>query len=414
MRSTRQHDCSQEPQPKGKPLSRRELLGSGSAALLAMGMSAAPIIQPQASAFHRGTPSDSDIDAFVNGLLPQSATPGLSLAVVREGQVAYAQGYGRADLATGRPVTPQTVFQSASLTKPAFAYAVLKLCERGQLRLDTPLNAYAPASLICRDPSAQRITTRHALTHSSGLPNWTNGKRPMDLQFAPGESFSYSSEGYLYLQDAVERVAGRTLRDLMDQSVLGPAGMRDSSMIWMPAHESTAATGYDWDLTPVESVSKPTEAGAASTLHTTASDYAMLLCTLLLPHGPDAYRLDYVSERMMLSPQVRLNAGGLAWGLGWGLHLSDEGDRFWHWGDSRGFMSYVMGSRVDKSAVAIFTNGRHGLRLCHKVAEFIMGGQEPVFRWIYDVFYEGKLREWPAPAPAPAPAPTKRRRKGSR
>ena len=381
-----------------------------------MGMSAAPIVgqQSSVSAFHRDAPSDSDIDAFVNGLLPQSATPGLSLAVVRDGQVAYTQAYGCANLATGRPVTPKTVFQSASLTKPVFAYAVMKLCERGQLRLDTPLNAYAPAALVCRDVSAQRITARHALTHTSGLPNWTNGKRPMDLQFAPGESFSYSSEGYLYLQEVVERIAGLTLRDQMDQKILGPAGMRDSSMVWMPAHESVAATGYEWDCTPVELVSKPTEAGAASTLHTTAADYAMFVCTLLQQHGVDAFRLDYVSERMLLSPQVRLNSSGLAWGLGWGLHLRDEGDRFWHWGDSRGFMSYVMGSRSEQAAVVIFTNGRHGLRLCHKVAEFIMGGQDPVFRWIYDVFYEGKLREWPAPVPAPVAVPAKRRRKGSR
>jgi hypothetical protein len=90
------------------------------------------------------------------------------------------------------------------------------------------------------------------------------------------------------------------------------------------------------------------------------------------------------------------------------MHLLDEGDRFWHFGDSRGYMHYAAGSRTQRSGVVVFTNGRHGLRATQPIAQLVMGGQEPIFDWIYDVFYEGKLRQWPAPAP-PKPAPPRGR-----
>jgi len=89
----------------------------------------------------------------------------------------------------------------------------------------------------------------------------------------------------------------------------------------------------------------------------------------------------------MLSPQIRLT-DHLAWGLGWGLNLSEDGDRFWHWGDSRGFMSYAVASLTQRKGVVIFTNGRNGLRIAEQVATKVMGDAESeTFAWIYDGFY---------------------------
>ncbi|MBM3290927.1 MAG: beta-lactamase family protein, partial [Candidatus Hydrogenedentes bacterium] len=104
---------------------------------------------------------------------------------------------------------------------------------------------------------------------------------------------------------------------------------------------------------------------------------------------------DYVTARMMLSPQVHL-AGPLAWGLGWALLLRDGGDMHWHFGDSRGYMTYAALCRDTGRGAVIFANGRHGLRLCHAIAKELLDDQDTIFSWIYDIFYEGKLQPWPA------------------
>jgi len=107
---------------------------------------------------------------------------------------------------------------------------------------------------------------------------------------------------------------------------------------------------------------------------------------------------DYATRRLGLAPLVRLDER-LAWGLGWGLHLDNGGDAFWHFGDSRGFMSFAIGFPARQSGVAIFTNGRRGLRLSQKVADELedepqqAAALSAVFRWVYEVFYEGRLPE---------------------
>lgn len=335
------------------------------------------------------------MESRIPSLLAQSRTPGVSIAIIRRNHVEYAKAFGRANVETNQSMMPETVFQAASLTKPVFAYAALKLCEGGRLGLDTPIVSYLPHAQISRDPRAHRITPRYVLAHMSGLPNWVGGKRPMRMDFDPGAHFGYSGEAYNVLQSAIETQCSMSLNELLTNTVAMPFGLAESSFTWSDALETKAAIGYEWDGTPVRSRSKPTEAMAASSLHTTARDYAKFMIASLDHdrHAPE--QLQYTSERMMLSPQVQLS-GPLAWGLGWALLLHDEGDIHWHFGDSRGYMSYAAMKRTTGDGVVIFTNGRNGLRLCHAVAKELLPHQDTIFSWIYDIFYEGKLPPWPA------------------
>jgi CubicO group peptidase (beta-lactamase class C family) len=379
--------------------SRREALLAGAGSLLAASPAtrrkpaparnakpAAPIAPPPERPFAR-------VELQIAELLARSRTPGLSIAIVQRNQVVYANGFGLANVAANKPVGPETVFQAASLTKPVFSYAALKLCESGRMGLDTPLSSYIAHARISRDPRAHRITPRMVLAHMSGLPNWANGKRPLKMDFDPGAHFGYSGEAFNVLQEAVEKQSEQPLDELLTETVAMPFGLAESKFTWTDAFESTAAVGYEWDGTPVKSRSKPTEAMAASSLHTTARDYAKFMIVSLAQEQRAPEHLDYASERMMLSPQTRL-AGPLAWGLGWALLLRDDGDIHWHFGDSRGYMSYAAMSRATGDGVVIFANGRHGLRVCHAVAKELLDNQDAIFSWIYDVFYEGKLPQW--------------------
>lgn len=105
------------------------------------------------------------------GWMEASKTPGVALSLLTTGQPPRFACFGVQDLNSKRPVQPDTVFEAASLGKPLFAYAVLLLAQQGRLNLDHPLQAYLPESLIPGEERLERLTTRHVLSHSSGLPN---------------------------------------------------------------------------------------------------------------------------------------------------------------------------------------------------------------------------------------------------
>ena len=100
------------------------------------------------------------------------------------------------------------MFAAQSTSKPVFAYAVLKLCEKGVLNLDSPLTKYTPERVLAGDARLDLITARHVLSHTSGFQNWRSGTEPLEIHFAPGECWLYSGEGYSYLQSVVTHLTG--------------------------------------------------------------------------------------------------------------------------------------------------------------------------------------------------------------
>jgi CubicO group peptidase (beta-lactamase class C family) len=122
-------------------------------------------------------------------LMSDGEIPGLSIAVVRNGKLAWSRGFGVKNSETQEPVGDNTVFEAASLSKPVFAYAVLKLVEEGKLDLDTPLNAYLPGRYdVGDDPRLDQITARRVLSHTTGFPNWRpRGDKTLKIYFTPGD-----------------------------------------------------------------------------------------------------------------------------------------------------------------------------------------------------------------------------------
>ena len=163
--------------------------------------------------------------------------PGLAIALLRGGNVVWHRGFGVKNTNTKEPVDDTTVFEAASLSKPVFAYAVLKLVDSGKFDLDKPLKQYLPGNFDGgEDPRISNITARHVLSHTTGFPNWRSGKI-LRAHFRPGERFSYSGEGFVYLSKVIEHVTGEGFDDFMKRMVFQPLGMTSSSYVWQANYD---------------------------------------------------------------------------------------------------------------------------------------------------------------------------------
>ena len=309
--------------------------------------------------------------------------PAVAIALAAEGQVAWAGAWGHAHVDTGEPVTDATLFEAASLSKPVFAAAVLRLAESGALDLDAPLASLLDEPIVPDDPRSATITARMALSHSTGLQNWlwAPDERPK-LSFDPGEGFGYSSLAFQFLQRAIERSAGEDVESLTRRLVLDPLGMPNSTFVWGDRCAAICATGHDAAGQPVEKW-HPAEPLACASLHTTATDYARFLAALTATCDSGVLGRGLVDR--MLAPQAPLGER-LAWGLGWGLQECGRGDLFWHWGDNGCFKAVAVGSRSERLAVVTLTNGANGLMIGERVACTVLGDDQPAFNWLHDFY----------------------------
>ena len=211
---------------------------------VAMGVMGTPRLQAQVSSARSTRDVISRLENEVPGLMKQGGVPGMSIALIRDGKTVWLHGFGVKDKKTQEPVRTDTVFEAASLSKPVFTYGVLKLVDQGKLDLDIPLSSYLPKPYV-PDERVGKITARLVLSHRTGFPNWRGSDGLLPIYFSPGERFSYSGEGYIYLQRVVEQITGKTLDVYMDEVVFRPLGMTNSSYVWRPSFDSLTATGYD-------------------------------------------------------------------------------------------------------------------------------------------------------------------------
>lgn len=245
-------------------------------------------------------------------LIADARVPGLSMAIVRDGQATTRITAAVRNSHDRIAVDLQTVFAAASLSKPLFAYCVLRLVGAGKLTLDARLSQYVP-DYVADDPRAATITIRHVLSNTSGLPNWRSAEHALKTYFVPGERFSYSGEGFVWLQRVVESVTGEDLDTTIRRLIFEPLGMNRSSYVWQSAFETNHAAPHDAEEKPGTTIRRLVPNSAASLL-TTAEDYALFLTAVLSGTG-----LKREAASDWLEPQVRIQDAQIAWGLGWGL-----------------------------------------------------------------------------------------------
>ena len=212
------------------------------------------------------------LEAGIPELMQEAKVPGLAVTLIQHDDIVWSQVYGVRDRDTKAPVTLGTLFEAASLTKPLFAYAALKLCEQGVLDLDIPLVEYLPDDhlsiplpssgplperLVLEKPQLGRITLRQVLSHTTGFPNWPSKEQPLKSYFTPGERFSYSGASYSVLQSIVEILTGQPAATYVQASILDPFGMTNSRLVWTGQEHVPVAVGHDENGNLVEKMAWP-------------------------------------------------------------------------------------------------------------------------------------------------------------
>jgi len=310
-----------------------------------------------------------NLDKEVPRLMEEWHIPGLSIAVLADGEVIWQRGLGlRSNLSNDR-VADRTVFLAASTTKPIFAYAVLRLYDEGLLDLDTPLVEYAPREYIeekflghpmdapgFRQDWFAAITARMALSHSSGLQHF-GLKNPVEIRYEPGTRFYYSSNGIEYLRHVVEYLKDSTIDQIVRDYVLVPLTMEDSSLVWNDEYEANSAAGHDAYGETTGSIDRFLQPTAQASFYTNARDYSRFLVALLSGVG-----LRKETHDEMIRPQVEVNPG-VFWGLGVGIEMTPSGKGVWHWGDAGNFTAYFYGNVGNKSGFVFFANSHYGLAM---------------------------------------------------
>lgn len=307
----------------------------------------------------------SGLEKQIPKLMEANFVPGLSIAIIKDRRLGWRRGFGFKDGASKEPVDDETIFEAASMSKPVFAYAVMKLCEKGILNLDTPLTRYTSERFLKGDPRLERITARHVLSHTSGFQNWRSDKEPLKIHFPPGEKYLYSGEGYSYLQSVVTHLTGRPIDQYMRANLFVPFGMTSSGYVWNEQFERHAARPHDPKGKPLDKKKgMPTDVAryaSAGALMTTPMAYAKFMMEVMEPKESDGFRLSRARTEEMLRPQVKLNDEySSSWALGWRIFPGEKGNFIYHGGDNEGFHCAASASVDNKSGYVVMTNGENG------------------------------------------------------
>ncbi|WP_447763033.1 serine hydrolase domain-containing protein [Sphingopyxis panaciterrae] len=401
----------------GTMLGRRTLL-IGSAALIAGGAAPArartPARRPDSKA---GWIPSGDLVRDLPRLMRIAGVPGAAIAVVDGGKLAWSRSFGVKNILTRDPVREDTLFEAASMTKPVFAYVVMRLVDEKRLDLDTPLVAYRRPANLGKDPNLDLITARHVLGHSTGLPNWAS--EPLVTSSAPGSRYTYSGEAFVWLQLVVETIMGMSLGSVMQAKLFGPAGMSRSSFGWDEEIASSAVFGhseppegeqtlppqptrelgdrllrvasrwrkpiaswtYDDSIAAMREVDPKTPpsthdllVNSAGGLLMTASDYATFMTLMMDRPARAAWEIGDAARQAMLTPQLDVRGRDISRGLGWELEQSSAGPLFQHSGSNYGiFKTLGVGDARRGRAIVVFTNAANGNALAARIVRQATG-----------------------------------------
>lgn len=315
--------------------------------------------------------------------------PGVSIAVIHGGEVEWSKGYGVTQQG-GAPVTPATLFQAASISKPVTAMAVLKLAESGAVALDADVNSYLGLWKLPKDADNSPVTLRQLLSHSAGttvsgfpgyaagapLPTVTqilNGAAPANsrgvhVSTRPGSMTRYSGGGYTVVQQVLLERSRTPFAELLQQTVLKPLGMNDSSFE-QPASAQLLARA----ALPHDASGKPVSGGphtypelAAAGLWTTPTDLAKFAIEVRRSAAGQSNKvLSQSMTNLMLSP-VRDS-------FGLGLMLKDTGQSqsFAHTGGNAGYRNMMTAYTERGDGVVIMTNGDQGMEIVNQLVRSV-------------------------------------------
>jgi N-acyl-D-amino-acid deacylase len=326
----------------------------------------APASAPTPGPQDRSEEPSKRVDSFVQAEMTRQRIPGVAVGIVRKGTVVKSAGYGLANVEHEVKVTPATIFQSGSVGKQFTAAVVMLLVEDGKLSLDDPLTKFFADG----PPQWQKITVRHLLTHTSGIPDYTGGTidyrrdyteeelvqfaQALKLEFPPGARWNYSNTGYVLLGALVRKASGQFYGDILRERVFAPLAMRTARVISEEDIVANRAGGYRL----VRDVLK-NQAWVAPRLNTTAdgSLYLSLEDMLAWDAGIRAGRVLKPESWTRVFTPASLNSGKTyPYGFGWSVEPFAGHRAQRHGGSWQGFQTHIARFPDDDLTIVVLAN----------------------------------------------------------
>ena len=353
-------------------------------------------------------PAD-DLDAFVTAQMAQRRIPGLSLAIIQDGRIVEARAYGVTEVGGSVRVTPSTLFQAGSISKPVAALGALRLVEQGKLSLDTDVNRTLTSWKVPVNDltAAKPVTLRGLLSHTAGLtvhgfpgydvnePGPTvvqvlDGAKPANtppvrVDIAPGSKWRYSGGGFTVMQLMVLDVTSQPFPEFMRQNVLEPIGMTSSSYAQPlpPAMAASTAAGHYQDQRPVRGRWHLYPEMAAAGLWTTPSDLARFAIEVQRSYaGTSSKVLSPAMTRRYLTHEQ----GG--YGLGIAVQGTGRTLMFSHGGRDEGFDAWLQAFAETGQGLVVMINANDNSSMIPRIGTFV-----------------GRKYGWPTAATAYVPPP---------
>ncbi len=319
------------------------------------------------------------VRAHIEQLVTDGQVPSMAVAVARDGEIVWEEGFGLVNRERGIPATEHTPYPLASMSKPLTATGLMILVERGQVNLDSPINDYlGEAKLQARVGDAAEATVRRVASHTAGLPlhsqHFYDGephrppspdetiRRYGNLVTAPGERWQYSNLGYGLLGYVISRVSGRNYADFMREEVFFPMGMDHTSVHVGPGLEQGQAVKYTSGglvIPPYDS-----DSPAASVIYSSAHDLVRFAMFHLKNDLPDQRAIisdAAVDEMQCPSPETgpmrEWEREGSGYGIGWFVGVTGDGLRvIQHSGGTVGVSTALALMPEENLAVAVLSN----------------------------------------------------------
>lgn len=332
---------------------------------------------------------EAKVDRFIEAYMSYCMIPGASIALIKDRKVAYAKHFGVANTFTQEPVHEKTLFEAASITKPVFAFAVMRLAERGIIDLDKPLYEYLSFPAIAHDERYKLITARHILSHQSGFPNWRryNDDGKMDIRFTPGTGYRYSGEGYEYLGRVAKAITGKDLNTILDEEVKEPLRLDHMYFSENDQLQKYAAAGH-YDDYP-SAYEFPKNPGMAWSMHTEAKTFALFALALMNKKGLSKTTYDQVLTSQVDVPKDDENEDDEAepreapydngwpgsFGLGLSIKKSPYGRVIGHGGNNGDFRCNFEYYEDSGIGFVVFTNSSNGYWFCNALGTYLITGK---------------------------------------
>ena len=320
------------------------------------------------------TQAPENIQNKVDELRREASITGLQLAYF-DSEYDYRIIAGFSNNADSTKVNENTPFQAASLSKQVTAILTFKMAEEGLVDLNQPIAEVYQSPRLKDDPFYFKVTLSHLLTHTSGLPNWSDDLR---LDFVPGSNWQYSGEGYNMIAKVLESQTGKTLEELSQEKVFGPLGMSLTSFD-QSTSENLVAGHSESEVPTKKRISK---VNAAASLITTASDYAKLVKAAFFGDFLNAESKALLTNKGAQIVSWDGEATKLGWTHGIGFEETKEGQILWQWGDNNYHRGLLIIDHTKQKVLIYLTNSQNGLSIAAPLVQTFFNTKYELINWI--------------------------------